>query len=77
MTTNEIQNIFAMREYMAHQKDIRLVSVAQNGVIKIVYNAERVGVGEAETRMEALGVRNFRTEFDSLSCSVFVTIRNN
>ena len=71
-----IQNLFAIREFLTHQRYIKMVSVAQNGVIKIVYDAGNVCEREANERMEELGVKNYNVECDWRSNSVFVTIKN-
>ena len=71
-----IQNLFAVREFLTHQRYIKTVSVAQNGIIKIVYDAGNVCVREAKERMKELGVKNYNVESDWRSNSVFVTINN-
>ena len=71
-----IQNLFAIREYLTHQLYIKMISVAKNGTIKIVYNAGHISEREAEERMERLGVKNYKVKLDCRSESVFVTIKN-
>ena len=71
-----IKNLFAVREFLTHQRYIKMMSVAQNGVIKIVYDAGNVCEREANERMEELGVKDYAVEVDWRSNSVFVTIKN-
>jgi hypothetical protein len=61
---------------MTHQSDIREVSVARNGLIKIAYNAEQVNVGCAKKRMEKLGVKDFTVTLDWYYGRVLVEIKN-
>ena len=71
-----IQNLLAVREFLTHQRYIKMMSVAQNGVIKIVYDAGNVCEREANERMEELGLKNYNVESDWRSNSIFVTINN-
>ena len=74
-----IQNLFAIREFLTHQRYIKMMSVEQveqNGTIKIVYDAGNVCQREAEERMEELGVKNYKVDVDWRSNSVIVTIKD-
>jgi hypothetical protein len=71
-----IQNLFAIREFLTHQRYIKTMLVAKNGVIKMVYDAGHVCEREAKERMEDMGVKNYSVISDWLSNSIFVTINN-
>ncbi|MDR3350735.1 MAG: hypothetical protein LBN98_03675 [Prevotellaceae bacterium] len=71
-----IQNLFAVREFLTHQRYIKVMSVAKDGTIKIVYDAKHVCEQEAKERMDELGVKNYSISSDWRSNSVFVTIKN-
>lgn len=66
----------ALRDFMAAQEDVRVLSVARNGFMKIAYDAERVSVDKATDNMRKCGVGNFDVSLDCRSGCVFVTIKS-
>jgi hypothetical protein len=69
-----MKNLLAIREFLLHQDNIKMLSVAGNGVIKIAYDASLVSVEEATGIMSECGVSSFCVALDWRANAVFVTI---
>ena len=70
-----VSSLFVLQKYLTGHDNIKTVSVARNGNIKIVYDNAIMSVSDVEKRMGEYGISNYHITSDWRSNSIFVDIR--
>ena len=70
-----VNSLFVLQKYLVGHDNIKTVSVANNGNIKIVYDNAIMSENDVEKRMGEYGISNYRITSDWRSNSIFVDIK--
>jgi hypothetical protein len=68
-------NLTALSVFLTGQDQIKVVSVAGNGVIKVVFDSEKVSVGDLFRDGGPIWPGKCSVDTDARSNSIFVTVR--
>lgn len=70
-----VNSLMVMQKYMLDHDNIRTISVARNGIIKIVFDHEIMSENDCRRRMEEYGISEYEMAADWHSNSIFITVK--
>jgi len=68
-----VNSLFVVQKYLLDHDNIKVVSVARNGMIKIVYDHAIMSLNDCDRRMKEYGIVNYSVSSDWCSNSIFVS----